>query len=95
MPLPKPSQKRLLTQKRADEPQNRAIVFVEASKSTPMRDNNDRPSAPNFTQACIVMFGVNVFWVFTVIWVVWGLMAVALLGWALNALINQIAARQD
>ncbi len=60
-----------------------------------MRDDNDRPSAPNFTQACIVMFGVNVLWVFMVVWVVWGFMAVALLGLALNTLIDRIAARRD
>lgn len=59
-----------------------------------MRDNN-RPSAPDFTQACIVMFGVNLLWVFVVIWAVWGLMAVAALGWAVKAVIDQIAARRD
>lgn len=63
--------------------------------SPPMRDDHNRPSAPNFTQACIVMFGVNLLWVFMVIWAVWGLLAVALVGWAVNALIDRIAARRD
>lgn len=60
-----------------------------------MRDTDDRPSAPNYTQACIVMFGVNVLWIFMVIWALWGLLAVALSGWAVNAVIDRIAARRD
>jgi branched-subunit amino acid ABC-type transport system permease component len=60
-----------------------------------MREDHDRPSAPNFTHACIVMFGVYIFWLFMVIWVVWGLLAVALCGWAVNLLINWIAQRLD
>jgi len=60
-----------------------------------MRDNDQRPSAPNYTQACIVMFGVNILWIFMVIWALWGLLAVALSGWAANAVIDRIAARQD
>ncbi len=59
-----------------------------------MRDTDDRPSAPNYTQACIVMFGVNVLWVFMVIWAVWGLLAVAISGWAVKAAIDRIAARR-
>jgi hypothetical protein len=41
-------------------------------------------SAPDFTPACIVMFGVNLAWGFMVVWVTWGLIAVAALGWVLN-----------
>ena len=55
-----------------------------------MRDDNDRPSAPNFTQACVVMFGVNIAWIFMVIWAIWGILAVAATGWVLNKLINRI-----
>ena len=58
-------------------------------------NNHPTQSAPNFTNACIVMFGVNIFWLFMVIWVVWGLLAVALCGWAVNLLINWIAQRLD
>ncbi|MEM9969035.1 MAG: hypothetical protein AAF755_13175 [Pseudomonadota bacterium] len=57
-----------------------------------MRDSNDRTPAPNYTQACIVMFGVNLAWVLMVIWAVWGLLAAAFLGWLVNKLINRIAA---
>jgi hypothetical protein len=60
-----------------------------------MRDTHDRPAAPNFTQACIVMFGVNVAWVLMVIWAVWGLLAVAVTGWVLNQIINLIDAARS
>lgn len=56
-----------------------------------MRDSNDRPAAPNYTQACVVMFGVNLMWIFMVIWAIWGLLAVALTGWAINRVIDRIA----
>lgn len=48
-----------------------------------MRHHN-MPSAPDFTKACIVMFGVNLSWVFLLLWALWGLLAVAALGWSLN-----------
>ena len=58
-----------------------------------MRDHNRR-SAPDFTQACIVMFGVNIAWVFLLLWAVWGLIAVAVLGWCLNRWMTWLQARQ-
>jgi hypothetical protein len=60
-----------------------------------MRDVHNRPAAPNFTQACVVMFGVNLTWILMVIWSVWGLLAVAMTGWVVNRVIARIgAARQ-
>ena len=58
-----------------------------------MRDPHNRPPAPNYTQACVVMFGVNIAWIFMVIWSVWGLMAVAATGWVVNKVIGRIGAR--
>ncbi|KIN60325.1 hypothetical protein Z945_1295 [Sulfitobacter noctilucae] len=55
-----------------------------------MRDTSDRPSAPNYTQACVVMFGVNLAWVFIMIWAIWGILAVAVTGWVLNQIITRI-----
>lgn len=55
-----------------------------------MRRDDDRPAAPNYTQACIVMFGVNITWVLMVIWAIWGLLAAACLGWLVNRLITRI-----
>jgi uncharacterized membrane protein len=57
-----------------------------------MRHSNDRPPTPDYTQACVVMFGVNLAWVLMVIWAIWGLLAAALLGWVVNKVINRIAA---
>ena len=53
-------------------------------------DNHDRPAAPNYTQACIVMFGVNLTWILVAIWAIWGLIAAGALGWGVNLLIRRI-----
>ncbi len=57
--------------------------------------NDQRGSAPDFTQACIVMFGVNIAWIFLAIWAIWGLIAVAGAGWCLNRLISYIEVRRS
>ena len=49
--------------------------------------------APNYTNACIVMFGVNITWIFTVIWAVWGLFIVMLVGAAVNHLMTRLHER--
>ena len=59
-----------------------------------MRDTSNRPAAPDFTAACIVMFGINLSWFLVLIWALWGIAAVALTGWAVNALIGRIEARR-
>lgn len=41
-------------------------------------------AAPNYTSACIVLFGVNITWIFTVIWAIWGLVFVIALGVLIN-----------
>jgi len=55
-------------------------------------------SAPNYTTACIVMFGVNVMMALIAIWAFWGLMVAVLLALCLNHLIDRMsvwaAARQ-
>lgn len=57
-----------------------------------MRDSNDRPAAPNYTTACVVMVGINLTWILMAIWVVWGLLAAAATGWAVNRVISRIDA---
>ena len=59
-----------------------------------MRSSDRGQPAPNYTSACVVMFGVNILWAFVVSWALWGLLAVALSGWAVNAMIDRIAARR-
>lgn len=53
-------------------------------------DSQDRPSAPNYTQACIVMFGVNLMWILCVIWAVWGILAVLATGFVVKKGIDWI-----
>jgi len=60
-----------------------------------MRDSHDRPAAPNYTTACLVMFGVNLTWILMAIWVVWGLLAAAATGWAVNRMISRIDAARS
>ncbi|MDF1728304.1 MAG: hypothetical protein P1U53_11210 [Sulfitobacter sp.] len=55
-----------------------------------MRDDDTRPAAPDFTQACLIMFGVNLTWILFAIWAIWGLVAAACLGWAVNKVIERI-----
>ena len=43
-----------------------------------MDDHHSGP-APNYTNACIVMFGVTVTWILVAIWAIWGLIAAMLL----------------
>ncbi|MEP5728129.1 MAG: hypothetical protein ABJL67_02020 [Sulfitobacter sp.] len=76
-------------QKKADDIKTRAIVLRDTADENDMRDD-DRPAAPNFTQACVVMFGVNITWIFMLIWSIWGLLAVAALGWVVNKVITRI-----
>ncbi len=52
-------------------------------------------SAPNFKQTCLVMFGVNITWIFFAIWAIWGLIAVACTGWCINRAISLIELRQE
>ncbi|MEL7093145.1 MAG: hypothetical protein AAFN94_15555 [Pseudomonadota bacterium] len=61
-------------------------------------DDHKTRSAPNYTTACIVMFGVNVTWILVAIWAIWGLIAAFLLAIGVNHLMDRArdwaAARQ-
>lgn len=57
-----------------------------------MRGDN-RPSAPNYTNAALTMGLVNLLWVFGVIWVLFGLPVVVFCALALNYLIDRMAGR--
>ncbi|MEP2919983.1 MAG: hypothetical protein ABJP06_04590 [Sulfitobacter sp.] len=57
--------------------------------------NNSPGSAPNFTKACIVMFGVNIVWILIALWAFWGLIAAAATGWGINRLFTWIEGRRD
>ena len=60
------------------------------------REMDDRQikEAPNYTNACIVMFGVNLSWMLFAIWAVWGLIAAFLFCLSLNHLITRLQERR-
>ena len=53
-------------------------------------DRHTQGTAPNYTNACIVMFGVNITWVLVAIWAIWGLIAAMLLGLGVHHLLARI-----
>ena len=55
---------------------------------------DERPSAPNYTNAALTMGLVNLLWVFGVIWVAFGLNVVVLCALALNWLIDRLGRRR-
>jgi hypothetical protein len=58
-----------------------------------MSDRKTGP-APNYTNAALVMLGVNLTWIFVATWAVFGLLPVLILAAAINHLIGQIGARR-
>ncbi|MEQ6204029.1 hypothetical protein ABMC88_13340 [Sulfitobacter sp. HNIBRBA2951] len=52
-------------------------------------------AAPDFKNACVVLFGVNITWVLFVLWAIWGLIAAAALGWCINRVLTLFEARRD
>jgi len=50
--------------------------------------------APNYTNAALTMLWVNMMWVFLVLWALWGLIPVLLLGAGLNRGISWFALRR-
>ena len=56
-----------------------------------MRDDQP-PSDPNLRTACVVMFGINITWIFVAIWAIWGLVMVMLLALGLNHMMTRVHA---
>lgn len=54
--------------------------------------SDNRPSAPDYTNAALAMLGVNLFWIFCAIWSLLGFVAVILLALGLNYGIDRFAA---
>lgn len=54
-------------------------------------DDHKISRAPNYTNACIIMFGVNLAWILVAVWVTWGLVAAALLAMGINHLMTRVA----
>ena len=51
-------------------------------------------SAPNFTGACIVMFGVNLAWILMFLFAVYGLVAAVFIGLVVNHWVNWLEHRK-
>lgn len=60
-----------------------------------MQDDDQHQKAPNYTSACIVMFGVNITWILVAIWAFWGLVAAVLLALGLNHLMDRVRVWAD
>lgn len=53
-------------------------------------DDRTRPSAPDYTTSALFFIFVNMLWIFGVLWVSWGLGAVAIAGVGVNHLITML-----
>lgn len=51
------------------------------------------PSAPNYTNAALVMGLVNLIWIFFALWAAFGLPAVLVIGYLLDKLISRVGRR--
>ncbi|MBE1284948.1 MAG: histidinol phosphate aminotransferase [Rhodobacteraceae bacterium] len=58
-----------------------------------MRDDHERPAAPDYTAAAITMLGVNLMWIFFVLWVLIGFIPVLLLAACINHGISRFELR--
>jgi len=50
--------------------------------------------APDFTNAAITMLGVNLLWIFFVIWVLYGFVTVLVLAVFINHFVERVAVRR-
>lgn len=58
-------------------------------------DDHRTPRAPDYTVAALVMAGVNLMWIFIVIWAIYGMAAVLALATVLNHGISRLRARRN
>jgi len=55
-----------------------------------MRKSRERTAAPNYTDAAITMLGVNLLWIFFVLWVLFGFVPVVILAILINHGIDRL-----
>jgi hypothetical protein len=58
-----------------------------------MRNDPERPRAPDYTIAALTMLGVNLTWIFIVLWAYAGFLPVLILAFFLNRAITLLEAR--
>lgn len=56
--------------------------------------DQQRPSAPNYTNAALTMAWVNLMWILLLIWGIWGLLPALLVSAGLNRGISWLALRR-
>ena len=57
--------------------------------------NHELGTAPDFSTAAMAMLGLNLMWIFTTLWAIWGLVPVVLLGLGMNEAISRFAEGDD
>ncbi|MGC3936396.1 hypothetical protein ACOTTU_01175 [Roseobacter sp. EG26] len=57
-------------------------------------ENHRLGRAPNYTSACIVMFGVNLSWILLFLFAIWGLIAAVFLCLTVNHWLNWLDFRR-
>lgn len=58
-------------------------------------ENHKLGRAPNYTNACIILFGVNLTWVLLCVLAIWGIGMVVLLGLIVNHWLTWLEARKQ
>ncbi len=54
-------------------------------------NNSPTGSAPDYTNAALIMLGVNMVWIFTLLWALYGFVLVLVLALAINHLVERFA----
>ena len=53
-----------------------------------MMDNQHPGQAPDFTNAAINMLGINLLWIFFVVWMLWGVLPVLMIALLINRFVE-------
>ncbi len=57
-------------------------------------DDRRISQAPDYTNAAINMLGINLLWIFFVIWMLWGMVPVLLMALLINHFVERVAERR-
>ena len=53
-------------------------------------DNRQVGRAPDYTNAAINMLGINLMWIFFVVWMLWGFIPVLMIAYAINRFVEHV-----
>lgn len=57
-------------------------------------DDRRISQAPDYTNAAINMLGINLLWIFFVVWMLWGMLPVLLLALMINHFVERVGERR-